>query len=72
MRDYKDPIRDIRDRIGSHSSFDDPRWWVFERNSRLPWGYFHRWDDLGHWLIGALAYIGCLVFVVMAALRVFE
>jgi len=30
-----------RDRISSHAQFDDSRYWRFERQSGLPFGYFN-------------------------------
>lgn len=33
-------MTDYRDRISSSAEFDHPRWWSFERNSRLPYGTF--------------------------------
>ncbi len=64
----------MKTEISTHSQFDDKRYWEFVRDSKIAHGTFDAWswERAGHTLVGALAYIGCLVFVVMAALRVFE
>ena len=46
-------MSDLRDLISSSVEFDQPKYWVFERTSRLPIGYFKRGPDFGHFLVGA-------------------
>ena len=58
--------------LSSHHTFDDPRWYSFERNSRIPYGTFRetlgeRIERAGHALVGpALTAIAIVIVVGLA------
>ncbi len=57
----------MRDKISNHYMFDDKRYWEFSRRSGIPRGYFSTWsEELGHFLVGALGWIGCPLLIILA------
>ena len=54
-------------RISTHHAFDDDRYWRFQRQSGLPYGYFNRWRVSPDALVLGVS-IGCLIVALMFAL----
>ena len=57
-------MKDYRKNISSHSQFDDMRYWVYERNSNLPIGYFDKKVNVDAVVVGAA--IVCLAIALLA------
>lgn len=56
-------MNDYRNRLSSHHDFDDPRYWRFERDSRLPRGTFdgERTDLMVLLVCGVLLVVALIV-----------
>lgn len=54
-------------RISSHSSFDDDRYWRFQRTSGLPYGYFSKWRVTADHVVVAVSLV-CLVVALAVSL----
>jgi hypothetical protein len=51
--------------FGDNAQFDSPKYWVFERNSRLPLSTFRKPKPSPDAIVFAVCIIGCLLVVAL-------
>ena len=58
--------------IGSHYANDRWSLYEFSRRSNLPYGYFDRWEKLGHMVAGVICFAIATILLVLAATGMFS